>query len=140
MYSFWILEWFPVQLMSYSSGFVEDGTSRHQTSGGEKNVALSFSLSENTFCHPRVSAGATFLFRSLFLRPVLEFWSTGTTLMGTRVTLRWTFLSRIFSGVMYILRIERCALVPRMLDPSVKSNWISAAQCPGIRNLTGILQ
>ena len=30
---------------SLSCGFVEDGAGRHQTSEGEKNVALSFSLS-----------------------------------------------------------------------------------------------
>ena len=79
---------------SPSSGLVEDGAGGHQTSEGEKNVALSFSLSLWTLLHvPRVSAGASLLFQSLFLSPVLKFWSFGATLMRTSVlnhTLRWT--------------------------------------------------
>ena len=45
------------------------------------------------------------------------------------------FLSRIFMWCNAFFRIARCALVTRTLCPSAKSNWISAAQYPGIRDL-----
>ena len=48
---------------SLSSGDTEDGAGRHETSEGEKNVALCFSLSlRNSFGQlPRISAGASLL-------------------------------------------------------------------------------
>ena len=50
-------------------------------------------------------------------------------------TLRWT-LSFPNCHVTHCntLRMAPCASVPRILCPSVKSTWISAARCPGIRN------
>ena len=47
---------------SLSSGDTEDGAGRHQTSEGEKNVALCFSLSLHSFGQlPRISSGASLL-------------------------------------------------------------------------------
>ena len=57
-----------------SFGFVEDGAGGHQTSEGEKNVALSFSLGLRTpFAISRAPLRAHRSFQSLFLRPVLIF-------------------------------------------------------------------
>ena len=48
---------------SLSSGLIEDGAGRHQTSEGEKNVALCFSFElANSFGQlPRILTGASLL-------------------------------------------------------------------------------
>ena len=64
-----------------------------------------------------------------FLRSVNKFCSMWATLMRIRMlsyTLGWTLSFPIFlNGVMRLLRIARCVLVPRILRPSVKSSWTS---------------
>ena len=64
-----------------SSSRVE--ASKHQFSEGEKNVALSCSLNlRYTFGQlPRCFAGTMLLPFSLLLRPILNFWSVGVTLV-----------------------------------------------------------
>ena len=44
------------------------------------------------------------------------------------------FFPDFLSGVLYLLRTARCALVPRIVCPSVKSTWISAVLDPGMHN------
>ena len=86
-----------------SCGFVKDGAGKHQTSDGEKNAALSFSLSlcGYSFGHfPRDSADASILLQGFFLRSVFKCWSIGTTLVRIRMlkyTLGWTLSFPIFS-------------------------------------------
>ena len=86
-----------------------------------------------SFCHfPRVSAGASLLFQSLFLEPegcAHEDWCAESHLAMD------PFFPGFSCGVMHCLRIAFCALVLGILCPSAKSNWISAVQCLGIRSL-----
>ena len=79
---------------SLSSGFNVDA-GRLLFSGDEKNVALSCSLNLNTFLASfHAASRAPCSCHSLFLKPILKFWSVGATLM--RVT--WANISerRIF--------------------------------------------
>ena len=64
---------------------VQDGARRHQTSEGERNVALSFSLSWKIVLpfHTRL-CGRSFFLQNLYFSSVLKFRSTRTSLMRIR--------------------------------------------------------
>ena len=154
----WILENFPVQLnadLSCSacasklrnlkkknlfSGFVKDGIGRHQTTEGKKHVAVSFSLSLRIpFAVPARLCGRIALVSGslLDIRPhilVRKDCAHENRCAQSHLAMD-PFCPEFSCGVMHLLRIARCALVPRAVGPSLKANWISAARCPGIRSL-----
>ena len=109
------------------SDFVEDRAGKHQTSEGEQNVALSFSLCVWVLfaISQTISADASTSFQGFFLRSVFKFWSMGIRSLGSECFITFPESLR---GVMYFLRIARRASVPRILGPSVKSTWISGSE------------
>ena len=76
-----------------------------------------FSELEKTFCHfPRVSAGALFLLQSLFLRPLLKFWSIRATPMNTGV------LNRTMCGAKNHRHVDsECPLLLHATTPTTSS-------------------
>ena len=82
-----------------SSGLIFDGASKHKFSEGEKNAALFFSFNFNTLLASLHAASrAHRSCHSLFLRPILKFWSIGVTLMRftwANHSERWILVSNV---------------------------------------------
>ena len=101
----------------------------------ECSFVLFFELGD-AFCHFRNSAGASFLLQGFLSRSVLKFRGIRTALMKISTLkshLAMDPLIHEFScAAMYLLSIARCASVPKILCPSVQSNWISSSLCETI--------
>ena len=106
-----------------SSGFVKDGAGRHQTSEGGKNVASSFSLRLRILS--RFCGRIVFVSKCLLETRAQILEHGGYDHEDQNVTWdRFFSLPKLSCGVMHLLRIAHCALVPRIVCPSVKSSWI----------------
>ena len=127
-----------------SSGFVLDGAGKH-TSEGEKNAALTSSPIElenpplpsppfrTRFCGRVVLASKSLLESCPQILKHKDY-ACENECAESHLAMD-PFFPEYLCGVMHPLRVARCASVRRIVFPSVKSTWISAAHCPGIRNL-----
>ena len=121
-----------------SSGIVMDGAGRHHTYESEKNAALFFSLSLRFMPLPRRHCGRVALvskFPPQICLQILEQKDTAheNQCAESHLTMD-AFFPRFSRGLMYLMRIARCVVAPRILVPFVKTNWISAAPFSRIRN------
>ena len=97
---------------------------------------------------PRVSAGASLLSESLFLRPVHKFWSMRNYAHENRCAESHLAMDLFFPefscGVMHLLRMARCALFPKNSGPFCKikldfggsTSWNTQPSCPSVNQLS----